>query len=170
MNRSARRAHLLICMELTIGATALAAGCAFFTVGVGAAVVAGVVTGLGALAGSLLVRRRVFADLHQAGSEAGAQGYAEGLAQAVLMGVVTYEAAVFPLTGPGGVSGQERLARRTIAYRIAAEDGLPHPVRTAAAAALEVIDHGEDRELAHDAVETLHGAVYQLGHSDQDAT
>ena len=170
MNRSVRRAHLLISAELAVAAGVLAACGAYFTVGAGAAVVAGAATGIGALAGTLLVRRRVFANLQEAESEAGAQGYAEGLAQAVLLGVVTYEAAVFPLTGVGGVSGEERLARRTVAYRIAADGGLPHTVRTGAAAALEVIDQGEDRERAHDAVEALHAAVYQLRHSEQDAT
>jgi hypothetical protein len=171
MNRSARRAHLLISVELAIGAGVLAACGAYVTAGAGAAVIAGVVTGLGAWAGTLLVRRRVFAVLERAESEAGAQGYAEGLAQAVVMGVVTYEAAVFPLTGAGGVTDQERLARRTVAYRIAADDGLPHKVRTAAAAALEAIDLGEDRERAHDAVEALHGAVHQLRRAEQqDAT
>jgi hypothetical protein len=170
MNRSARRAHLLMSAELTIGAGVLAACGAYLTVGAGAALIAGVVTGLGALAGSLLVRRRVFAAVQKAESEAGAQGYAEGLAQGVLMSVVTYAAAVFPLTGPGGVSDEERLARRTIAYRIAADDGLPHKVRTAAAAALEAIDDGQDPERALEAVEALSWAVYKLRHSQQDAT
>jgi hypothetical protein len=170
MNHTARRAHLLISAELAIGAGLLAACGAYFTVGVGVAVVAGAVTGLGALTGSILVRRRVFANVEKAESEAGALGYAEGLAQGVLLGVVTYAAAAFPLTGPGGVSGEERLARRTIAYRIAADDGLPHKVRTAAAAALETIDHGKDPERAHEAVEALSGAVYKLRHAQLDAT
>lgn len=157
--RAVTRAHVLITAQLAIGAAALGACGGYLVAGPAAAVLSGVVTGVGAWGGSILVRRRVFADLGQAERDANVQGYAEGLSQGVLLGIAMYQAAVFPLTGPAGVSGEERLARRTIAYRIAADDGLPHTVRTAAAAALEAIDHGQDRQGAQDAVQALHAAV-----------
>ncbi|WP_432190648.1 hypothetical protein [Streptomyces sp. Tue6028] len=85
-------------------------------------------------------------------------GRAEGTAEAVLQGLLLYEAAVFPLA-PGGVSTQERLARRTVAYRLAAYDSLPRSVQVAAAEALEAIDHGQDAKRAQAAVRALDQAV-----------
>ncbi|MEV3988451.1 hypothetical protein AB0J57_06050 [Streptomyces sp. NPDC049837] len=159
--RAVARVHLLISVELTLAGGVLAALGGLLVSGPVGAVIAGVLTSAGVLTGSLLIRRRVFAGFDRAAKDAHGHGYAEGLAQAVLLGISTYEAAVFPLTG-GGVSADERLARRTVAYRIAADDGLPHAVRTAAAAALEAIDHGEDAEAARHAVRDLNLAVFHL--------
>ncbi|MEV7612575.1 hypothetical protein [Streptomyces sp. NPDC089799] len=89
-----------------------------------------------------------------------ADGYAEGIADAVVMSIATYQAAVFPLT-PDGVSDEERAARRTIAYRISAYDGLPRPVRISAAEALEAIDHGADSTRAEAAMKALALTVYE---------
>ncbi|QGV81997.1 hypothetical protein [Streptomyces ficellus] len=159
--RAVARVHLLVSVELTLAGGVLAALCGLMVSGPFVAVLAGAVTGAGVLAGSVVIRRRVFAGFDRAAKDAHDQGYAEGLAQAVLLGIATYGAAVFPLTG-GGVSAGERSARRTVAYRISADDGLPHAVRTAAAAALEALDRGEDREAAQLAVKDLHLAVLQL--------
>ncbi|MEU1558509.1 hypothetical protein ABZ517_38225 [Streptomyces scabiei] len=64
---------------------------------------------------------------------AGGDGYAEGIADVVLMSIAMYEAAVFPLTADG-VSDEEQEARRTVAYRLSAYDGLPRSVRVSAVA------------------------------------
>jgi hypothetical protein len=83
----------------------------------------------------------------------------EGIADVVVMGVALYEAAVFPVI-PGGVSEREQRARRTLAYRLAAYDGLPRAVRLSAAGALEVIDEGLDKQRARTAVRELTLVVY----------
>ncbi|MER7108721.1 hypothetical protein [Streptomyces sp. NPDC000229] len=166
--RAVTRVHLLISVELTLAGAVLAALGGLLVSGPVTAVIAGILTGCGVLIGSLLIRRRIFAGLDQAAQDAHDHGYAEGLAQALLLGITAYEAAVFPLTG-GGVSTDERLARRTVAYRIAADDGLPHAVRTAAAAALEAIDHGEDAQAAQHAVKDLNLAAFRL-RTGPDAT
>jgi hypothetical protein len=125
MNRSARRAHALISAELTISCAALGGTGGFFIAGPVTAAILGVVTGIVAYISSLFIRRRAFAHLQHAESEVHVQAYGEGLSQAVLLGVATYEAAVFPMTGAAGVSAAERDARRTACYRIAADEGLP---------------------------------------------
>ncbi|MGW3816918.1 hypothetical protein [Streptomyces sp. NPDC005046] len=84
---------------------------------------------------------------------------AEGIADVVVMGVALYEAAVFPVI-PGGVSNREQKARRIMAYRLAAYDGLPRAVRISAADALEVIDEGMDKKRARTAVKALSLTVY----------
>lgn len=61
--------------------------------------------------------------------------------------IALYQAAAFPLTSDG-VSGKEQQARRTVAYQLAAYDGLPHAVRLSAASALETLDEGLDAELS----------------------
>ncbi|MFC8916857.1 hypothetical protein ACFT5C_13910 [Streptomyces sp. NPDC057116] len=165
--RAVARVHLLISVELTLAGAVLAALGGLLVSGPVTALVAGAVTGAGVLLGCRSIRRRVFAGIDGAAKEAHDHGYAEGLAQAVLLGIATYEAAVFPLTG-GGVSAGERSARRTVAYRIAADDGLPHAVRTAAAAALEAIDHGDDAEAARLAVKDFNLAVFRLRSGDPD--
>ncbi|MFJ7966644.1 hypothetical protein [Streptomyces sp. NPDC096324] len=86
-------------------------------------------------------------------------GVPEGIADVVVMGVALYEAAVFPVV-PGGVSEREQRARRTVAYRLAAYDGLPRAVRVSAAGALEVIDEGLDKQRARTAMKELSLAVY----------
>lgn len=86
-------------------------------------------------------------------------GYAEGVADAVLVSVATYQAAAFPLT-TFGVSEEERAARRSVAYRVCAHEGLPQAVRVSAAAALEAVDEGADPGRAHAAMRALSLAVY----------
>lgn len=90
-----------------------------------------------------------------------ADGFAEGTADVVLFGILLYEGAVFPFA-PQGVSQEERQARRTVAYRLAAYDGLPREVRVAAAEALEAIDEGLDADRARTAVKALTIAVYDI--------
>jgi hypothetical protein len=77
----------------------------------------------------------------------------------VLLGIALYEAALFPLI-PDGVNEEEQQARRTVAYRLAAYDGLPRAVRVSAAAALEAIGEGQDAERARAAVKALTLTVY----------
>ncbi|MFF3517957.1 hypothetical protein [Streptomyces sp. NPDC002573] len=55
---------------------------------------------------------------------------------------------------------EEQQARRTVAYWLAAYDGLPRAVRVSAAAALEAIDEGQDVERAWAAVKALMLTVY----------
>ncbi|MER5996427.1 hypothetical protein [Streptomyces viridosporus] len=90
-------------------------------------------------------------------------GYAEGIADAVLLSIAMYEAAVFPLTADA-VSEEEQEARRTVAYGLAASEGLPGRVRVSAAAALEAIDKGLDAQCAREAVKALTVAVYEHRH------
>ncbi|MFE2297127.1 hypothetical protein ACFXAW_02915 [Streptomyces sp. NPDC059445] len=71
--------------------------------------------------------------------------HVELTAEAMLRAVTLYEAAVFPLTS-SGVSPEERQARRTTAYLMAADDRLPRATQVAAAEALEAIDLGRDRK------------------------
>lgn len=58
------------------------------------------------------------------------------------------------------MSDEEQEARRTVAYRLSAYDGLPRSVRVSAAAALEALDDGLDAERARAAVKDLSLAVY----------
>ncbi|MCX2928406.1 hypothetical protein [Streptomyces sp. NEAU-W12] len=120
------------------------------------AVVGATTTSLGAGFG-MLVRPRPAATSVQAVS---GDGYAEGIADTVLLSIAMYEAAVFPLT-PAGASDEEQEARRTVAYRLSAYDGLPRSVRVSAAAALEALDDGVDAERARTAVKELSLAVYE---------
>lgn len=94
-------------------------------------------------------------------------GRAEASADAVLWGIMLYEAAAFPLAA-GGVSAVERESRRTVAYRCAAIDDLPLSVRLAAAETLEVVDQGQDREQVRAAVRALAEVVRECraGHLD----
>ncbi|MFJ2218289.1 hypothetical protein ACIQVO_38850 [Streptomyces sp. NPDC101062] len=121
------------------------------------AVTAAGAAGLGAAIGWFLVRRQL--QPHFEPKVVSAKGYAEGIADAVLLSIATYQAAVFPLV-PDGVSEEERSARRTVAYRAAAHDGLPLPVRISAAEALEALDQGLDTDRTHAAMTTLSLAVY----------
>ncbi|MFD8724833.1 hypothetical protein ACFV2H_44540 [Streptomyces sp. NPDC059629] len=81
-------------------------------------------------------------------------GRAEASADAVLRGIMLYEAAAFPLAA-GGVSAAERESRRTVTYQCAAFDDLPLSVRLAAAETLEAVDRGQDREQVRDTVWAL---------------
>ncbi|MGK5543399.1 hypothetical protein ACSNOH_01455 [Streptomyces sp. URMC 127] len=56
------------------------------------------------------------------------------------------------LLSPTVLSEEVRDARRTLAYRLAAFDALPRPVRLSAAAALEVIGWGTDVQEAASAM------------------
>ncbi|QES52065.1 hypothetical protein DEJ50_01155 [Streptomyces venezuelae] len=152
--------HLLITFVLVVCGAVGGACFGFLLGGRTTALAAGAAAGLGAGLGAFLSRRQVAA-FFRPGHEvaARADGYAEGIADAVLVSIATYQAAVFPLT-PAGVSEEEREARRTIAYRVAAYDGLPLAVRVSAAAALEAVDQGVDAERAHAAMKALSLSVY----------
>ncbi|MFC5149491.1 hypothetical protein [Streptomyces aureoversilis] len=157
MSQFTARIHLLVTFVLV---TCAAVGGACFGLLVGgrpAAVVAATAAGLGAGIGSFLARRQVASFFRT--EAVPADGYAEGIADAVLVSIATYQAAVFPLT-LDGVSEEERDARRTLAYRVCAYDGLPLRVRVAAAGALEAIDRGLDVEQATVAVKDLTLTVY----------
>ncbi|MET8944018.1 hypothetical protein ABZX30_10610 [Streptomyces sp. NPDC004542] len=123
-----------------------------------ASVVAGLSSGVVCTGGSVLVRRRVMAGFAVAEQEAMARGYAEGLSHGLLVVVAQYEAAVFPMS-VGGVTAKERLARRSAAYRLAAEAALSTPVRVAAAAALAALDEGDPRR-SREAIGRLLSAVH----------
>lgn len=158
--RSSTRTYWLITVQLVVGTAGLGACCGYLLDGPLMSAATAVVAGAGAGAGSFLARRRVFAHVEKGHDDAASRGYSEGLAHAVLVGIATYEAAVFPVV-PGGVLEEERTARRTVAYRIAAWDGLPHLVRATAAAALEAIDQGEDAARARGAMKELAATVYR---------
>lgn len=123
-----------------------------------ASVLVGLSAGAVCLTGSFFVRRRVMADFAVAEQTAMARGYAEGLSHGLLTVVAQYEAAVFPMSA-GGVTAEERLARRTAAYRLAAEAALPTPVRLAAADALAALDEGDPHH-SRDAIGRLLSAVH----------
>ncbi|MBM7087185.1 hypothetical protein JTP67_01070 [Streptomyces sp. S12] len=112
------------------------------------------------LVGALVLfsRRRTLMLLGADAAEA--QGSAEGAADAAVIGIFLYQAAVDPLT-PGGVSEEEREARRSRAYQIAASEALPRKVQVSAAAALEVLDEGQEDERAQAALEALVRSVYE---------
>ncbi|MBW5480992.1 hypothetical protein [Streptomyces bambusae] len=170
----ARRVHLLLTVVLVTWAALLGGGLGLLLAGRVMAVVVAGAAGLGAGAGAFIARRHVMAPFRaesradssdraavadRAEGYAVADGYAEGLAHAVLVGIATYQAAVFPVT-PYGVTDEEREARRTVAYRVAAHDGLPHAIRATAAAALEAVDEGLDAEYARAALTALSAAVH----------
>ncbi|MEU3787729.1 hypothetical protein [Streptomyces sp900129855] len=119
------------------------------------AVVGVTTTGLGAGFGMLARPRPAVTSVQTVSCD----GYAEGIADTVLLSIAMYEAAVFPLTSDGA-SDEEQEARRTIAYRLSAYEGLPRSVRVSAAAALEALDDGLDAERARAAVKDLSLAVY----------
>ncbi|GGZ95120.1 hypothetical protein [Streptomyces bluensis] len=145
----------LICLMTATGAIVGALlGGAFL------ALIAAASAGAAGLVGSALVRRRALAGFALAQREAGLRGYAEGIAHGVLLHISVYEAAVFPRSGPAGVTPEERLARRTIAYRMAALEEVPRRVREAAADALAALDEA-DRTRAQDTLAQLAGVVRQ---------
>uniref|UniRef100_A0AAU2JH38 Uncharacterized protein n=1 Tax=Streptomyces sp. NBC_00049 TaxID=2903617 RepID=A0AAU2JH38_9ACTN len=155
----ATRIHLMITFVLVMGGAVGGACFGLLLGGRTMAVVAGAAAGLGAGIGSFLSRRQVAAFLQPERGAVRADGYAEGIADAVLVCIATYQAAVFPLT-PDGVTDEERQARRTVAYRVSAYEGLPLAVRVSAAAALEAVDHGLDAERARAAMKALSLTVY----------
>ncbi|MFJ2561203.1 MULTISPECIES: hypothetical protein [unclassified Streptomyces] len=153
----ATRIHLLVTFVLVTCATVGGACFGLLLGGRIAAVTVAGTAGLGAGIGSFLARRQVLA-LFQPGTVP-VDGYAEGIADAVLLSIATYQAAVFPLI-PDGVSDEERDARRTLAYRVSAYDGLPLAVRVSAAEALEAVDQGLDAKRAQAAMKALSLTVY----------
>lgn len=155
----ATRVQLMITFVLVTCGAVGGACLGFLLAGRLTALVLAGTAGLGAGVGAHLSRRQVVALLRPAPVPTPVDGYAEGLADAALLCIATYQAAVFPLT-PDGVTEEERRARRHIAYRISAYEGLPHPVQTSAAAALEAIDHGRDAERAEAAMKALGITVY----------
>jgi hypothetical protein len=102
----------------------------------------------------------MIATIREGQGKAAALGYADGIADMMVLGISAYSAAVFPLSGPGAVDTAERAARRKAAYSLTAAEGLPHPVREAAAAALEAIDGGSERD-TQSAIEDLMNAVQE---------
>ncbi len=158
-SRPAARIHLMISFVLVTCGAVAGACLGLLLSGRLMAVVLGGAAALGAGLGSFLSRRQVLALFEPDPEAAPGDGYAEGLADAALVCIATYQAAVFPLTADG-VSEAEREARRKMAYRISAYEGLPHPVQTSAAAALEAIDYGADPERAETAMRALCLTVY----------
>ncbi|MGW6744821.1 hypothetical protein ACWGDX_29490 [Streptomyces sp. NPDC055025] len=157
----AARIHLLVTFVLVMSATVGGTCLGLLLGGRAEAVAAGGAAALGAGTGSFLARRQVTA-FFQPGPGPGivpSDGYAEGIADAVLVSIATYQAAVFPLIA-GGVSEEERDARRTVAYRVTAYDGLPRAVRVSAAEALEAVDQGLDAGRADAAMRALSLTVY----------
>ncbi|MFJ5685691.1 hypothetical protein [Streptomyces sp. NPDC093099] len=126
--------------------------------GRGTAVVAAGAAGPRAGTGAFLSRRQV----RHSSSPGSCRStkYAEGIADAVLVNIATYQAAAFPLP-PGGLTEEERDARRTPAYRVAAVDGLPPAVRGSAADALDAVDQGRDTDHAQAAMDALFLTVYE---------
>ncbi|APU44918.1 hypothetical protein BSL84_33520 [Streptomyces sp. TN58] len=167
----AARIHLMITFMLVMCGVAGGACFGWLLGGRVTGVLAAVAAGLGAGIGSFLSRRQVadflrpapVAPVHASPVPAAVAGpvggYAEGVADAVLVSVATYQAAAFPLTA-FGVTDEERDARRGVAYRVCAHEGLPQSVRVSAAAALEAVDQGADAGRAHDAMKALSLAVY----------
>ncbi|MET9693390.1 hypothetical protein ABZY81_33930 [Streptomyces sp. NPDC006514] len=155
----ASRIHLMITFVLVTCGAVAGACLGLLLSGRLMAVVFAAVAGLGAGLGSFFSRRQVLTLFQPEHRAVPADGYAEGLADAALVCIATYQAAVFPLT-PDGVSEAEREARRTMAYRISAYEGLPYPVQTSAAAALEAIDHGADPGRAETAMKALCLTIY----------
>ncbi|WP_051806791.1 hypothetical protein [Streptomyces sp. NRRL F-2664] len=174
------RIHLMITFALVMCGVAGGACFGWVWGGRTAGVLAAAAAGLGAAIGSFLSRRQVAAFLTTPPGTTTAppavfpapapahvtlvapgtgSGYAEGIADAVVASLAMYQAAAFPLTA-FGVSEEERAARRSVAYRVCAHEGLPQAVRVSAAAALEAVDHGEDAERAHAAMRALSLAVY----------
>jgi hypothetical protein len=152
------RALVLLTSGLTCLLAATAGLIGALLSGAGAALAAAACAAGAGAVGALLVRRRALAGFAAAQRQAGARGYAEGLAHGVLVQVAAYEAAVFPRSGPSGVTPEERAARRTLAYRMAALDEVPESVRKAAADVLAVLDRA-DRMLAEEAMTQLAAVV-----------
>ncbi|MFF9496545.1 hypothetical protein [Streptomyces flaveolus] len=135
---------------------AVAAACLGFSLWGGWGAAAGVVLSVLYVGGVMVFhRRRTVVSL----LAARAPGEEAGLADAVVADIAVYEAAVFPLTS-GGVTEAEQMARRTVAYQLAAHEDLPNAVRVAAAVALEAIDAGGDRDRARAAVAALALTAY----------
>lgn len=154
------RALLLLVIGLVCLTTASGAVIGALFGGARIALVAAVCAGAAGALGAAFFRRRALAHFAAAQRRAGMRGYAEGIAHGVLLHVAAYEAAVFPRTGPLGVTPEERAARRTLAYRMAALEEVSQPVREAAADVLAVLDTA-DRTRAEEALAQLAAVVRQ---------
>ncbi|MFF3615715.1 hypothetical protein [Streptomyces sp. NPDC002580] len=121
------------------------------------AVLEGSATAGGVAVGASLRRPRPLVTGRSA-APGGGDGSGAGAADAIVPGFASYEAAVFPLTS-GGVSDEEKRARRMRAYRLAAYDELPRGVRVSAAEALGVLDEGADPHRARTVVNALSRAI-----------
>ncbi|MFE9812733.1 hypothetical protein [Streptomyces sp. NPDC005548] len=64
----------------------------------------------------------------------------------------------FPLSD-AGARDEERQARRSVAYQIAAHESTPFSVQMAAAEALGLIDQGLDRKQAQEVIRVVSEAV-----------
>ncbi|GAA3481528.1 hypothetical protein [Streptomyces yanii] len=151
---------VIVAIVVTVATTVLGAGGGYLLGGPVAAAAAAASIGAGALLSSFLVRGRILGRLAESRQAAAVQGYADGIAHMVLAHTAAYEAAVFPISGPGAVTPQERAARRTRSYALAAEEELPHPVRRAAAAALAALDNG-NLAASQEAMQNLFFAVHE---------
>ncbi|GAA3864679.1 hypothetical protein ACWDR2_05840 [Streptomyces sp. NPDC003631] len=154
------RALLLLVSGLVCLTTASGALIGALFGGAGLALLTAAGAGAAGALGALFLRRRAWTHFEAARREAGMRGYADGIAHGVLLHIAAYEAAVFPRSGPTGVTPEERAARRTVAYRMAALDEVSQRVREAAADALAVLD-AADRTAAQDALAQLAAVVRQ---------
>ncbi|MEU5487751.1 hypothetical protein AB0G98_08295 [Streptomyces sp. NPDC020196] len=161
MDTTPEAVHRRIAAALAAFVAVGAAVSGFLLNGSPTAAVWAVAGGSGTALGMFIVRRRVLATLEESRGTAMELGYAEGIGDMVVVGLHAYAAAVFPMTGPGGVSMAERLKRRDLAYQLTATEGLPHHVAERAAAALEAIDAGRDHERVQSALNALMRAVHE---------
>lgn len=164
MDTTSEGAHRRIAAALVTLVAALAAVSGLLLNGTLTAAVWAVAGGGGTALGTLLVRRWVLATIQETRGKAMELGYADGIGHMVVVALHTYAAAVFPMTGPGGVSVAERRKRRDLAYQLTATEGLPHHIAARAAAALESIDAGRDHEHVQGALGDLMSAVHEQRH------
>ncbi|MGW7090033.1 hypothetical protein ACWGH2_41990 [Streptomyces sp. NPDC054871] len=153
------RFHILLSAGTACGLIALAIAAGAFLGDWKSGLYAGLIGAAFQFISGYLVRHRTAAAVARARHDGGARGYADGLSHGLLGAVASYEATVFPQHSDG-VSAEEREARRTAAYKVAAADELPTAVRHAAATALAELDK-EDRHRAQDAMTNLFTAVQQ---------
>ncbi|MFD8920892.1 hypothetical protein ACFV0Y_24210 [Streptomyces sp. NPDC059569] len=157
----AARIHLVITFFLVMCGALGGAAFGSLLGGRATSVVAAGAGGLGAGIGSFPSRRQVTVFLEP--GTVPADGYAEGIADAVLVDIATYQAAAFPLT-PGGLTEEERDARRTPAYPVAAFDG-PAPGRTGLGGrrldAVDQVDRGLNADRAQAALDAMSLTVHE---------
>ncbi|MFD3533396.1 hypothetical protein [Streptomyces sp. NPDC058664] len=159
------RLHLMISFVVSVAGTLAGAMLGLALSGRLLSLICAGAGGLGAGTWALLSRRQVvgfFKELLRPAWEIPrpVDGDAEALADNVVAGLCMYQAAMFPLAR-GGVSAAERTARRTVAYRLSAYEGLPRQIQVSAAAVLEAIDQGKDEARAAEAMSDLRVTVYE---------
>ncbi|MEV6734553.1 MULTISPECIES: hypothetical protein [unclassified Streptomyces] len=159
------RLHLVITFVVSVAGTLAGAVLGLALSGRLLSLIGAGAGGLGAATWALLSRRQIvgfFEELLRPAWEVPrpVDGDAEGLADNVVAGLCMYQAAMFPLA-QGGVSSAELTARRTVAYRLSAYEGLPRQIQVSAAAALEAIDQGKDEARAAEAMSDLRVMVYE---------